>query len=108
MEERAAPLKTTDQEAVIKKDIAAPIAAEASHGLSGSEAANGNGASHAEQPEAVSKGLYFVRIPRPPEKDDADVKGLQGELSSILGQLRDVNKRFQEKRVRAVTHLSVT
>lgn len=50
----------------------------------------------------ATRGVYFVRIPRPAvTTDDATIKKLQAELASIVGQLRELNKQHMTKRVRA-------
>jgi hypothetical protein len=53
----------------------------------------------AEEPIRVSKGIYFVRVPRP-HFDDTTIKNLQQELTNQIGKLKAINGKMQIKRVR--------
>jgi len=54
-------------------------------------------AAAAEEPIRVSKGIYFVRVPRP-HFDDTTIKNLQQELTNQIGKLKAINGKMQIKR----------
>lgn len=49
------------------------------------------------EPEIVFRGLYFVRIPRPPV-DDSNVKKLRDEFQNQLTKVKALNSKLQLKR----------
>lgn len=68
------------------------------------EVPHGNGAApevaeEPQEPAPVSKGLYFVRVPRP-TFDDSAIKKLDAELSVCFTKLKAINGKAQVKRVR--------
>lgn len=51
----------------------------------------------AQEPEPRTRGLYFVRIPRP-TVDDKQVKELQNEFRTHVDRVRELNEQLQIKR----------
>lgn len=53
-----------------------------------------------EQPEPVSRGIYFVRVPRPALDDTSHtITKLETELSACFTKLKAINNKFQVKKV---------
>jgi hypothetical protein len=53
-----------------------------------------------EQPEPVSRGIYFVRVPRPALDDNSHtITKLETELSACFTKLKAINNKFQVKKV---------
>jgi hypothetical protein len=52
-----------------------------------------------EQPEPVSRGIYFVRVPRPTLADSGAINKLETELSACFTKLKAINNKFQVKKV---------
>lgn len=52
------------------------------------------------QPEPVSRGIYFVRVPRPALDDTSHtITKLETELSACFTKLKAINNKFQVKKV---------
>jgi hypothetical protein len=59
-----------------------------------------------EQPEPlVSRGIYFVRVPRPTLADSGAINKLETELSACFTKLKAINNKFQVKKVRLSAHV---
>lgn len=55
-----------------------------------------------EQPEPISRGIYFVRVPFPQLSGQDKITKLETELSGCFTKLKALNNKFNVKKVRSV------